>query len=576
MVASVWAGILGIPAERIGPRDDFFALGGHSLLATRIGSRLHQAFGVDVPLRDVLEQPTVEALARRVREAVGEERAAAGAPSIVRSGQTEAPLSFAQLRLWLIDRIEPGSPAYNVALAVRLEGELEPALLARAFSEVAGRHEAVRTTFGLRGGEPVQIVHPPEPVPLPVVDLGGLPERARRSEALRLAREEEMRPFDLEKGPVLRAGLLRLGPAEHLLLLTLHHIACDEWSMRLLFHEVVLLYTGFLEGRTAVLPELPVQYADFAVWQRAWLSGPVLESQLAFWRSRLADPPVLELPTDRPRPPLQTYRGARLGFALPADTAAALLALARRRGATAFMTLLAAFEALLARTAGQTDLTIGTPITGRSRIEVENLVGFFLNTLVLRADLSGDPSFGEIVDRTRTRALEAYAHQDLPFEKLVDEIGVRRSLGHSPLFQALFVLLHATPQETPAGLSIAPFDTGGATAKFDLTLSLRAEGEALTGAFEYNTDLFDRTTALRLADRFRVLCAAAAREPERPLAELPLLPEAEAHQITYEWNDRPPAHDTEIRLVDLIAAQAERHPDRLAVEGEGGSWTYAA
>jgi amino acid adenylation domain-containing protein len=581
MVAAVWAGILGIAVERIGVRDDFFALGGHSLLATRIGSRLRETFGVEVPLREVLERPTVEALAGLVRGALSTQETRPVAPPILRQPRTaEPPLSFAQLRLWIIDRIEPGASTYNVALAARLEGDLDPALLAAAFGEVARRHEAVRTTFGVRsserGNEPVQIVHPPAPVPLPVVDLGGLPEAVRAGEARRLAGEEERRPFDLEHGPVLRAGLVRLAPSEHLLLLTLHHIVCDEWSIRLLFGEVVTLYAALREGQPAALPELPVQYADFAVWQRGWLTGPVLESQLAFWRSRLADPPVLELPTDRPRPPLQTVRGARLSFALPAETSAALLALGRRRGATAFMTLLAAYEALLARTAGQTDLTIGTPITGRTRGEVENLIGFFLNTLVLRADLAGDPGFGEIVDRTRARALEAYAHQDLPFEKLVDEIGVRRSLGHSPLFQALFVLLHATAlPDAATGLRATPFATDGTTAKFDLTLSMQADGDALTGVIEYNTDLFDGTTALRLAERFRVLCATAAREPQTPLSDLPLLPESEAHQLTREWNDLPPQHDTETRLVDLIAAWAGRDPERPAVEWEGGAWTYA-
>jgi len=577
MVASVWADILGIAVERIGRRDDFFALGGHSLLATRIGSRLREAFGVEVPLREVLERPTVEALAALVRGALGVQDARSVAPPIVRQQRTaDPPLSFAQLRLWIIDRIEPGTSTYNVALAALLKGDLEPGLLTAAFGEVARRHEAVRTTFGVHGGEPVQIVQPPAPVPLPVIDLAALPEAVRAGEARRLAHEEERRPFDLEHGPMLRAGLVRLAAAEHLLLLTLHHIVCDEWSIRLLFGEVVTLYAALREGRPAALPELPVQYADFAIWQRALLTGPVLESQLTFWRSRLADPPVLELPTDRPRPPLQTVRGARLSFALPAETSAALLALGRRHGATAFMTLLAAYEALLARTAGQTDLTIGTPITGRTRVEVESLIGFFLNTLVLRADLSGDPGFGEIVGRTRARALEAYAHQDLPFEKLVDEIGVRRSLGHSPLFQALFVLLHATPlPEAATDLRATPFATDGTTAKFDLTLSMQADGDALTGVLEYNTDLFDRTTALRLAERFRVLCAAAAREPQRPLSDLPVLPEPEAHQVLNEWNDRPPIHDTEVRLHDLVAAWAERDPERPAVEWEGGAWTYA-
>jgi len=578
-VAAVWADVLDLPVERIGPRTDFFALGGHSLLATRVSSRLRQVFGVEVPLRDVLEQPTVEALAVRLRGTRGAAPAPAVAPPIVplprNAAPFEPPLSFAQLRLWILDRIEPGLAAYNVPLAVRLEGALEPPLLARAFGEVARRHEAVRTTFEVRGGDPVQIIHPPAAIPLPAADLTTLPDTVRTREARRLAQAEEARPFDLEHGPVLRAALLRLAPEEHVLLLTLHHVVCDEWSLRLLFREVVLLYAAYREGRPAALPGLPVQYADYAVWQRGWLTGLVLESQLAFWRSRLADPPVLELPTDRPRPPVQTVRGARLAFALPAATGEALRALAHHRGATAFMTLLAAFQALLARTAGQTGLTVGTPITGRTRAEVENLIGFFLNTLVIRADLTGDPGFGEMVDRARARSLEAFAHQDLPFEKLVDEIGARRSLGHAPLFQALFVLLHTAPLPEAKALRATPFATGGTTAKFDLTLALQADGSELTGAIEYNTDLFDRTTALRLAERFRVLCAGAVYDPERPLSALPVLPEAEAHQITHEWNDRPPLHDAGVRLHGLVAKWAEDDPERIAVEWEGGSFTYA-
>jgi amino acid adenylation domain-containing protein len=586
MVTSVWAGILDIPAERIGLRDDFFALGGHSLLATRIGTRLREAFGVDLPLRDLLERPTVEAMARRIEDLLRAEDGSAGtvetrkrlaAPPIAPAPRDQdLPLSFAQQRLWLIDQLEPGLSAYNVTLALRLRGSMRPDLLAGALTESTRRHEAMRTTFAVRADDPVQLIGPAAPVLLPVIDLSSLPETVREGEAGRLLREEEARPFDLARGPLLRAGLLRLASAEHILLVAMHHIVCDEWSLRLLFAEVIALYTAFRAGRPSPLPELPVQYADFAAWQRSWLSGPVLGEQLAFWRRRLAQPPVLELPTDRPRPPLQTFRGTRLSFALPPETSAALLALGRARGATAFMTLLAAFEALLARTAGQTDLTVGTPITGRSRIEVEDLVGFFLNTLVLRADLTGDPGFNEIVGRARERSLEAFAHQDLPFEKLVDELGIRRSLGHSPLFQTLFVLLHAAPLSAEAaGLRAELVETGGATAKFDLTLSMQAEGDLLAGVLEANADLFDETTALRLAERFRVLCAAAARDPERPLSDLPLLPEAEAHQIALEWNDRPPGYDREARLHELIAAQAEREPERTALEWAGGSWTYA-
>ncbi len=616
-VVATCARLLGVP--QVGLRDRFFDLGGHSLLATQLIAHLRDEWSIELPLPEVFAAVDIGDLADRITDlglgqaedadlaaalaelgidAPGDDPeaeipaevpapAAFAPPPLQRlprpadpAAPFEAPLSFAQLRLWLIDRIEPGSPTYNVGLAERLTGVLDPALLAGALAAVVRRHEAVRTTFAVRAGDPVQVIHPPAPVPVPLLDLTGLPEALRRAEAARLGVDEEIRPFDLEHGPLLRTSLLRLAPQEHVLFLTLHHIVCDEWSNRLLLREAILLYAALATGRPAVLPAVPVHYADYAVWQRGWLTGPALAAQLAFWRERLADPPVLELPTDRPRPPLQTFRGSQVPLPFPAATAAGLLSLShhhRRHGATPFMTLLAAFQALLARTAGQTDLTVGTPISGRNRTEVENVVGFFLNTLVLRADLAGDPAFGEILDRTRAGALEAFGRQDLPFEKLVDEIGVRRSLGHSPLFQVLFVLLHGAPlPATAAGLAAEPFPVEAKTAKFDLTVSLRVDGEALGGVIEYNTDLFDRTTVLRFAERFRVLCAAVVADPERRLAALPLLTESEAHQTLRELSGAPAPAAAEVALPELLAAWAAREPERIAVEWEGGSLTYAA
>ncbi|HEX8696157.1 MAG TPA: amino acid adenylation domain-containing protein, partial [Longimicrobium sp.] len=438
VLAGIWSVVLGV--ERVGAEDNFFELGGHSLIATRVVSRVRGALGVELPLRAVFEAQTIRALAGRVEEL---QRGGAGveAPPVVpvpRGG--ELPLSFAQQRLWFLDRLEPGSAVYNVPVALRLAGELDAAGLAWALTEVVRRHEVLRTTFGAGAdGEPVQVVHAPVPVRLPVVDLSALDEAAREALAGRLAREEAARPFDLARGPVLRGTLLRVGAEESVLLFTMHHIASDAWSMEILQREVTALYGARVRGEDAHLPELPVQYADYAVWQRRWLEGEVLDRQLGYWKERLAGAPaVLELPTDRPRPAVADPRGGSASFTLPDEVSRALRELSRREGATLFMTLFAGVAALLSRYAGQPDVVVGTPIANRSRGETEDLIGFFLNTLALRIDLSGDPSVRELLGRVRETALGAYAHQEVPFERLVDELDVERSLGHTPLFQVLF------------------------------------------------------------------------------------------------------------------------------------------
>ncbi|HVR96499.1 MAG TPA: amino acid adenylation domain-containing protein, partial [Thermoanaerobaculia bacterium] len=398
LLAGIWAEVLGL--DRVGIDEDFFALGGHSLLATQVVSRVRTALGAELPLRQLFESPTVAGLALAVRESQGGTQAP---PIVPVSRDGDLPLSFAQQRLWFLDQLEPGSAAYNIPLAVRLSGELSAGALAEVFAGIVRRHEALRTTFTAREGRPVQVIGPPR-VELPVVDLSHVSEQ----EALRLAREEARRPFDLQRGPLLRLALLRLGDREHVLLLTLHHIVSDGWSMGVLLREIAALYAG------AVLPELPVQYADFAVWQRRWLEGEVLEAQLAYWKGQLAGAPrVLELPLDRPRPAVQTFGGAVLPVRLPA-----VRELCRREGATPFMVLLAAWATVLGRHAGQEDVLVGTPIAGRNRREIEGLIGFFVNTLVLRTDLSGSPGFAGLVGRVRRAALDGYTHQDVPFERL--------------------------------------------------------------------------------------------------------------------------------------------------------------
>ncbi|HEX7240318.1 MAG TPA: condensation domain-containing protein, partial [Longimicrobiaceae bacterium] len=431
IVAGIWAEVLG--TGRVGAHDDFFELGGHSLLAARVASRVRESLGVEPPLRALFEAPTVEALAARVDALLsgGEREEAPPLVPVPRDGPL--PLSFAQRRLWLVDRLQPGSPAYNMPFALRLRGALEPALLERALAVVVRRHEALRTVFAAVDGEPAQTALEAVPAAVPVADLRGLPDAG--AEALRRAEEEALRPFDLAAGPLLRSMLLRLADDEWALLFTLHHAVGDGWSMELLVREVSEAYGALMEGREPRLPHLPVQYADYAVWQRSWLTGEVLERQLGWWRERLAGaPPLLELPTDRPRPTVQGPRGGSVPLVLAPDVAAALRALARREGATPFMALLAAWQLLLGRYAGQDDVVVGTPVAGRTRVETEPLIGFFVNTLALRGDLSGGPGFREVLGRAREATLGAFGHQDVPFERLVEELAPERSLAHSPLF----------------------------------------------------------------------------------------------------------------------------------------------
>jgi amino acid adenylation domain-containing protein len=452
---------------------------------------------------------------------------------------------------------------------------------------VTARHEALRTRFGQVEGEPVQIVDPPpsgeRAVELPAIDLGALPAAAREAALLGFCRAEAGWRFDFARGPLARAVLVRLGEADHALLLTLHHIVADGWSIGVLLRELAAFYREAVGGGPADLPPLAVQYADYAVWQRAWLQGDVLERQLAFWRERLAGAPAaLELPIDRPRPALRTTNGARLPVALGAELSAAVRQLARTARATPFMVFLAAFQELLGRVSGRQDLTVGTPVANRNRVEVEGLIGFFVNTLVLRADLAGNPAVRQRIERSREGTLAAYTHQDVPFEKLVEELHPERSLAVTPLFQVLFTLESPPPPPRLPGLEAAPVEVDSGVAKFDLSLALSniAEKSAseIAGALEYNTDLFDAATAARLAGHLRTLIAAFAAGPDRPVAELPVLSGPERHQIVAEWNDtRRIAADpvAEATLHRLFARQAARTPEAVAVVFDGEPMTYA-
>ncbi|HYG62622.1 MAG TPA: amino acid adenylation domain-containing protein, partial [Thermoanaerobaculia bacterium] len=576
IVAGIWAEVLGL--ERVGAADHFFELGGHSLLATQVVSRLRRAFGVELPLRDLFEAPTLDDLAARIEVAARAGSRPLAPPLVplapaVREGAL--PPSFAQQRLWFIDQLAPGSPLYNIPVALRVEGPLDARVLALCLEEIVRRHEVLRTVFAAPDGSPVQVIRPPEPFELPVVDLAALPCPGRETAAL--IAEEALRPFDLARGPLSRGLLLRLADGDHVIALTLHHIAGDAWSMGILVREVTALYPAFTQGRPSPLPDLPVQYADFAVWQSSWLRGDLLEHEISFWRRQLAGlPPLLELPTDRPRPAAQSLRGATRPVRLPSGLARRLEALTRRAGGTLFMTLLAGFQALLARYSGQQDLAVGSPVAGRNRVEVERLIGFFVNTLVLRGDLSGGPSFGELLGRARETVLAAHAHQDLPFERLVQELAPERSLAHTPLFQAMLVLQSA-PVEAPAipGLRLRLAGVAAATAKFDLLLTLEERDGGLAGTVEHATELFDGATIDRLIGHFERLLEGAAARPELPVAELPILSGVERGQILTEWNDTLSEPALRGCAHELFAAWARRAPEAVAAVYGAEALTYA-
>ncbi len=575
IVARAWGAVLGV--ERVGARDGFFELGGHSLLAMQVVSRLRAALGVEVPLRAVFDAPRLDAFAERVRRTRSGD---AEAPPPLRRAARDGvlPLSFAQERLWFLEQLEPGGAAYVMAGALRLSGALDAAALEWGLGEVVRRHESLRTTFRTANGVAAQVVAAAGGWALPVEDLSALPEAEREAEARRRVGAEAARGFDLERGPLFRALLLRLGADEHVLSVTMHHAVSDEWSVGVLVREMSELYAARLRGEDAALPDLPVQYADFAAWQRGWLRGDALERQLAFWRERLADAPrAIDLPVDRPRPPVWSGRGALHAFALPAAVAERVDAVARERGATPFMVLLAAWQLLLARWSGQDTTVVGTPVASRQREETEGLIGFFVNMLALRADVAPEDGFADLLARVREAALDAWAHQDLPFERLVDELHPERDRSRTPVFQVAFVMQNA-PTAAPRlpGVAVAAQEGAGrATSKFDLTLEVAAEDDGLRASIEYATDLFDADTVARMAEHFGLLLDAALAAPDAPVADLPLLTDAERSRLA-AWNDTAEAFDgAASTLHSLIEAQASRTPDAVAVAFEGATLTYA-
>jgi amino acid adenylation domain-containing protein len=576
LLAEIWAEVLRVP--NVGVHDDFFELGGHSLLATQVVSRIRRALDLEIPLRTAFEATTVAALADRVRASLYAGGGAQAAPPIQRIARAGTPpVSFGQERLWFLDQLEPNSSAYNVPAAVRLRGRLRFQHLVASLQEVVRRHEVLRTTYDVAQGAARQVIHASFTVDVPVVDASAMDSKLLDAFVRDCAVREARRPFDLHRGPVVRAQLLRLGDEEHVLLFTLHHIASDAWSTGVLVREVAALYEAHASGRASPLSEPPIQYADYAQWQRNWLSGEVLEAQLAYWKGRLAGAPAaLDLPTDRPRPRVKSHLGASVAFEVSTQLTARLRELGRQEGATLFMVLLAAWQVLLARYSGQRDIVVGSPIANRSRTEVEGLIGFFVNTLALRTEVSGHRTLRETIAMVKEACLGAYAHQDVPFERVVDELSPARDLSRTPLFQTMLVLQNVPRRELSLpGLTLSLLELDGGTSKFDLTLSL-SEGTqgGLHGTISYDTSVFEPSTILRLSAHLTRVLDAQVETPELRVSELGLVTDSERHSLLVEWNDTAEPNPGGC-LHELFEAQVARTPDAVAVVFEDEQLTFA-
>ncbi|HVG17621.1 MAG TPA: condensation domain-containing protein, partial [Blastocatellia bacterium] len=574
-IAGVWRDVLNLGDVARG--DNFFDLGGDSLIATQVVSRLRDVLRLNLPLGVFFEAPTVAGLAAKVEAALQSNQLFASMPILPVSRENQLALSFAQQRLWFIDQFEPGSYAYNMPGAIKLRGPLDVVVLERSFAEIHRRHETLRTSFDVFDGSPVQVISPDASFKLTLIDLTTMPEAERLALIQETGLEEARRPFDLGQSPLLRTRLLRLGPQEHILFITMHHIISDGWSIGVFLRELAALYEAFSAGKPSPLPELTIQYADFAHWQRQWLQGDTLDKLLSYWKQQLGgELPALQLPTDRPRPPLPSLDGAKQTVTLPGGLTERLRLLSRREGATMFMTLTAAFKILLYRYSGQKDIILGTPIANRNRAETEGLIGFFVNTLVMRTDLSGEPSFQDLLSRVREVAMEAYANQDLPFERLVEELQPERDQSRHPLFQAMISLqTEPMPEFEVGGLTITPVEVGEVATKFiDLVLDVVDKGDRLVMSLEYSIDLFEEATVRRMLGHLETLLEGVADDPAQKIIWLPLLTEAERQQILVEWNDTRVDYPLHMCLHQLFEASVEKFPDAIAVVSGGEQVTY--
>jgi amino acid adenylation domain-containing protein len=573
VLAGIWAEVLRL--ERVGVRESFFELGGHSLLATRVVARVRQALGAEVTLGTLFDAPTVAELAAKVEALRGAD--ARALPPITGAERTSPlPLSSAQARLWFLDRMQPGSAFYNLSSALRLRGSLDRAALERALGEIVRRHESLRTTFGEADGLPVQVVAPFGGFALEVEHRPDLVLSGHGAEVRRAATEDAARPFDLYAGPLFRARLLCFGADDHALLISMHHAVSDGWSMEIFFRELSTLYDAFREGRESPLPEPPVQYADYAAWERESLGDERVERQLAWWKERMEGAPaLLELPADHPRPAVQSYRGARERIDLPAGLFESLRSLGRREGATLHIVLLGAFQVLLGKYAGTDDVVVGSPVAGRTRPEVEEVIGFFVNTLPLRTDLSGNPTFREVLRRVREATLAAYERQDVPFERLVDELAPERSLGYAPVVQAMFAVADDDAlRPRLAGVRAEAVEPEQATSKFDLLLEFGTSADGLRAVLEYATDLFEPRTIRRMLGHLRRVLEQAAADADVRLADVDLLGAAERGWVVEAWNRTAAEYPADRCIHRLFEEQAAIRSDAVAVVFGGEKLTY--
>lgn len=578
LLAEMWKEVLGL--NEVGIHDNFFELGGHSLLVTRLISRVRANFNVDISLRSLFERPNIADLSRQIDTAL---RMQAGIQTYpiqkAATGRKRIPLSFAQQRMWLLAQLGSMNPQYNIEFVFHIEGVLNRIALERAMTALIARHEILRTCFPLYDDHPQQVIMPinnSTNLPFTLYDLCTLDENKQREEMRRLIRTEAKHTFNLARGPLMRVHLLQIGPEKHVLVLLIHHIIFDGWSEVHLFNELANLYTAFTLHQPPSLPPLSIQYADYACWQRDWMQGEVLNAELAYWKKQLdGASPFLALPTDRPRSSIQTFNGDTHSLLLSSTLTHQIKTLSQQQGATLFMILLAAFQLLLSRYSGQEDLSVGIPIANRSRSETEDLIGCFINTMVIRTSLSGSPSFLTLLARVRETALEAYMHQDIPFEYLVENLHIERHLSHHPLFQVMFSLQNI-PDATLdlTGLVIQRQPLEDTTAKFDLTLAMHEGAEGISGIFEYNTDLFDKRTIERIAKYFETLLASIVTDPKQRISALPLLARQEQQIILEEWNVTRQSLP-EVRTVhNLFEMQVERTPDAIAIVHEKVQLTY--
>lgn len=575
MLVNIWTEVLGI--ERISIHDNFFELGGHSLLAMQVIARIRETLDIDVPVRQLFEQRTIASLAREIDGELKQSSHTQTLPLVSVERHGDLPLSFAQQRLWFIYQFESDLSLYNIPIVLRLTGVLQAAVLTRAVNEILRRHESLRTSFRVHRGSPFQMIHPHHEIEIPLLDLSGQAPVESEAEVARRIREQVQAPFDLSRAPLLRGELLHLRPEENVLILILHHIAADGWSLAVFAKELAALYEAFAASHESPLPELAVQYADYTIWQRQWLQSGVEERQFAYWKKQLAQmPESSELPVAKPRPAIRNHSGAEYDFEISRELQQSLHALSRKESVTLFMTTFAAFQTLLYRYTQQTDIVLGTPVAGRIMRETEDLIGFFVNTLVLRVDLSGNPSFAGLLKRVREVILAAYANQDIPFERLVEELQPERDVSRSPLFQIMFVLQNAPASEwVLSGLTLKQERVELGREKFDLTISLTEDDKGLHATMAYSTELFDEQAIRAMAEHFKLLMTQAAVFPGTRIDELPLLTAPERRQIVEEWNWTGKEY-SELRYIhELVSEQAGRIPEALAVVQAGRHLTYA-